>query len=426
MRGNLHQCLHNIAHVRNGDRVIEYLFEDLLVIDAATFLAGPGAATVLGDFGATVIKIEPPEGDRYRTLKGSYDIDYNWLLTSRNKKSIAIDLKRTEGIELVHDLVANADVFVTNFIGEHITRYQYEYERLAEINPRLIYAHVTGFGTKGPDVERRSFDATAWWASSGLMEFVRDKDVKPVTSAPGMGDHATSMSLFSAIACALYKRERTGKGSYVSTSLLANGIWSNGMALQGVIAGMDIGARKQATGLRNPFSSVYETRDGAYVLFSIVNAAREWPLVARALDREDWLDDPRFGSISKIIAHRYELIDMTQERIRELTLDELLPKLVSHEITHSHVKPMAEVVNDEQALANDIVVNVDPESEDYPRTVMSPISIGEESKVNPQRAPDVGADSIEVLSKHLNRSPDQIESLISNGIVYTEQQSLSR
>ena len=412
--------------MRNGDQVIEHLFEDLLVIDAATFLAGPGAATVMGDFGATVIKIEPPEGDRYRTLKGSYDIDYNWLLTSRNKKSIAIDLKREQGIQLVHELVQNADVFVTNFIGEHIMRYQYEYERLSEINPRLIYAHVTGFGTKGPDVERRSFDATAWWASSGLMEFVRDKDVKPVTSAPGMGDHATSMSLFSAIACALYKRERTGNGSYVSTSLLANGIWSNGMALQGVIAGMDIGARKQATGLRNPFSSVYETRDGAFVLFSIVNAAREWPSVARALDHEEWLEDPRFGSISEIIAHRYELIDLTQARVQELTLEELLPKLVEHEITHSHVKPMAQVVNDEQALANEMVVNADPESEDYARTVMSPITIDDEAKVDPQRAPDVGADSVEVLSKHLKRSSQEIKSLIESGVVYTEQKPLSR
>ena len=380
----------------------------------------------MGDFGATVIKIEPPEGDRYRTLKGAYDIDYNWLLTSRNKKGIAIDLKRDEGIRLVHELVQKADVFITNFIGEHITRYQYEYERLANINPRLIYGHVTGFGTKGSDVGRRSFDATAWWASSGLMEFVRDKDVKPVASAPGMGDHATSMSLFSAIACALYKRERTGKGSYVTTSLLANGIWSNGMALQGVIAGMDIGARKQATGLRNPFSSVYETKDGAFVLFSIVNASREWPQVARALNREEWLEDSRFSTMNEIIAHRYELIDMTQERIRELTLEELLPQLVEHDITHSHVKPMAEVVNYEQALVNEMVVSAEPESDDYPRTVMSPIAIENEKKVTPKRAPDVGADSIEILSKHLNRTSQQISTLIEQGVVYTEQKSLSR
>lgn len=404
-----------------GEADIEHLFDDLLVIDAATFLAGPGAATVLGDYGATVIKIEPPEGDRYRTLKGGHPIDYNWLLTSRNKKSIAIDLKQPKGIEIVHELVAKADIFVTNFIGEHLTRYQYEHERLAAINPRLIYAHVTGYGTQGPDTTRRSFDATAWWARTGLMEFVRDKDVQPVSSAPGMGDHATSMSLFSAIACALYKRERTGEGSYVTTSLLANGIWSNGMALQGVIAGMDISERKQRTGLRNPFSAVYETKDGAFVLFSIVNATREWPSVAHALGHPEWLDDPRFATFRDIIENRDVLIGFVRQRIQELTLAELLPKLVEYEITHSHVKPMSEVVHDEQARVNDILVDAEPSSDDYPQTINSPISLSNEEKVKPRRAPDIGANTREILESHLDLSGSEIEKLIEAGAVHTKQ-----
>ena len=404
----------------------DYLFDDLLVIDAATFLAGPGAATVMSDYGATVIKIEPPEGDRYRTLKGSHPIDFNWLLTSRNKRSVAIDLKTQAGIKLVHELVAKADVFITNFIGEHITRYQYEYERLAEINPRLIYAHVTGYGNTGPDQLRRSFDATAWWARSGLMEFVRDKDVAPVASAPGMGDHATSMSLFSAIACALYKRERTGKGSYVTTSLLANGCWSNGMALQGVIAGMDLSDRKQRTGLRNPFSGVYETKDGAFVLFSIVNATREWPAMARALGREDWLVDERFETVQSIIANRNELIEMVRDRVSAMNLDELLALLIEHEVTHSHVKPMGEVVEDEQLLVNEIMVEAEPDSEDYRRTIMSPIQLQHEEKVAPRRASDVGADTVEVLMNHLGHTKQEIDDLIASEIVFTTQQTPAR
>ena len=416
----------SISHARTGDRTIEYLFEDLLVVDAASFLAGPGAATVMGDFGATVIKIEPPEGDRYRTLKGSHPFDYNWLLTSRNKKSIAVDLTQARGIQLVHELVIKADVFITNFIGEQITRYQYEYERLSSINPRLIYAHVTGYGIKGPDYMRRAFDASAWWARSGLMEFVREKGVPPVTSAPGMGDHATSMSLFSAIACALYKRERTGKGSYVTTSLLANGCWSNGMALQGVIAGTDLSARKQSRGVNNPFAGVYQTHDGAFVLFTIVNAVREWVSLARALDREEWLTDPRFETLKSIIQHRIELIAMLKERIGGLTLCELLPKLVAHDVTHSHVKPMGEVVEDEQLRANEILVDAEPDSVDYRRTITSPIQIANEAKVSPKRAPDVGADSIEVLAQYLGRSPQDIDALISAGVVLAKQQGQQR
>lgn len=392
----------------------------MLVVDAATFLAGPGAATVMGDFGATIIKIEPPEGDRYRTLKGSYQIDYNWLLTSRNKKSIAVDLKQQGGIDIVHRLVEKADVFVTNFIGDHITRYQYEYERLSDINPRLIYAHVTGYGTEGPDVMKRSFDATAWWARSGLMEFVRNQHATPVTSAPGMGDHATSMSLFSAIACALYKREKTGKGSYVTTSLVANGCWSNGMALQGVIAGMDISARKQETGLRNPFANVYQTKDGGFILFSIVNANREWPNVTRALDREIWLEDPRFQSLASIIQNRVELIDMIQERIGSMGTQQALERLNQFEVTHSYVEPMSEVVADKQMRLNNIIVDVETESEDYKSTIMSPIQIEGENKVMPKRAPDVGADSVDVLKTQLDLTNAEIESLIARGIVLTE------
>ena len=391
------------------------------MLDAATFLAGPGAATVMGDFGATVIKIEPPEGDRYRTLKGSHPIDYNWLLTSRNKKSIAIDLKKREGIELVHHLVKKTDVFLTNFIGEQIKRYEYEYERLSEINPRLIYAHVTGYGTEGPDVMKRSFDATAWWARSGLMEFVRAKDATPVTSAPGMGDHATSMSLFSAIACALYKREKTGKGSYVTTSLVANGCWSNGMALQGVIAGMDISARKQATGLNNPFANVYQTKEGAYILFSIVNANREWPNVAKALDREDWLQDSRFETLALIIKNRLELIEMIQKIIGSMTLTEALERLARFEITHSYVEPMSDVVHDEQMHLNGVIIDAEPNSEDYQKTIMSPIRIGGEKKVAPKRAPDVGANTEEVLRTHLGLSEREINSLIEDEVVLIHQ-----
>ena len=405
------------------DETINYLFEDLLVIDAASFLAGPGAATVLGDFGATVIKIEAPSGDRYRSLKGNYPVDYNWLLTSRNKKSIAIDLKTERGIEVLHQLAAKADVFITNFIGDNLSRYQCEYERLKELNPKLIYAHVTGYGTEGADVMRRSFDATAWWARSGLMEFVRNKDVNPSISAPGMGDHPTSISLFSGIVCGLYKRQRTGEGSYVTTSLVANGCWSNGMAIQGAIAGMDMSGRKQATGLRSPFSHVYETKDGSYVLFSIVNAQREWPYLANALDHPEWLDDERFQTLALIIENRLDLIELIAACISVMELDELLSILVEHDITHSYVQPTTKVISDEQLFANNILVEAEGDSEDYPFTVNSPIFIDGEKKRKPRRASDVGADSSEVLKNILGLDSGAISDLIADQVIFDKQRT---
>ena len=391
------------------------------MIDAATFLAGPGAATVLGDYGATVVKIEAHEGDGYRRLKGQHHVDYNWLLTSRNKKSIAIDLKRAEGREIVHRLVEKADVFLTNFMGEQLTRYDCEYERLHQLNPRLVYAQVTGYGTKGPDVTKRSFDATAWWARSGLMEFVREKGVKPAIAAPGMGDHATSMSLFSAIVTGLYRRERTGRGGYVSTSLVANGVWSNGMALQGVIAGVNLSERRQATGMHNPFASAYQAKDGVYILFSIINTEREWPQLVKALDKDEWFGDPRFVDLRSIIANRHALIEMIQEEIGGMDSEKAGRVLTEFGITHSIVVQIEQVVDDPQLAVNEVIVDTNHPAEGFDKTIMSPIDIDAEAKKPPEIAPDVGANSREILHDILALSQAEIDSLVSSGVIATEQ-----
>ena len=396
---------------------MQYLFEDILVIDAATFLAGPGAATVLGDFGASVVKIEPPEGDRYRTLKGQWQIDYNWLLTSRNKKSLSIDIGTTEGKEIVHSLVQIADVFITNFIGDQLTKYQYEYERLNNLNPKLVYAHITGYGSKGPHVAKRGFDSSAWWARSGLMDYVREQGVHPSTSAPGMGDHATAITLFSGIVAALYRREKTGKGGYVSTSLLANGIWSNGMMLQGVLEGTDLSARRQTKGFNNPFHHCYTTADGHFILFTVINAEREWPSLAHALQHPEWIHDERFVDLYTLIQHRHELIELIQDCLSKLTIDQALECLEQHEVTHSWVQPNHRVVDDVQAAANDMIVETSDTGEDYQRTIMNPLHIDNAPKKPPRRAPDIGANSREVLSSYLGLSGGRIDQLVSKGVV---------
>lgn len=398
---------------------IQYLFEDLLVVDAASFLAGPGAATVLGDYGATVIKIEPHEGDGYRTLKGTHPIDYNWLLTSRNKKSIALDLKQAAGRKVLHGLAAQADIFLTNFISDDMTRYEVDYPTIKALNENVIFAHITGYGEQGPDIAKRAFDSTAWWASSGLMEFVRATGSEPGISAPGMGDHATSMSLFSAICAALYRRERTGKGCYVSTSLIANGVWSNGMALQGVLAGFNFSERRQQ-GIHNPFSRVYKTKDDAYVLLTIVNANKEWPKLAVSLGIEDLMFDPRFIDLRTLIQNRMELIEIFDKRFAESTLEDILEKLKVNEVTHSHVRPMAQVVDDPQLAVNDVIIETELEDEEYERTIMSPIQIEGEPKKLPTKAPDVGANSREILSTYLNLTDQDIEQLIQDEVVAVE------
>ena len=393
-----------------------YLLEGIRVIDAASFLAGPGAATVLADFGADVIKVEPPGGDGYRRLVGAYPVPYHWQLTSRNKRSIGLDISRPEGQGILHRLVAGADVILTNFLEHQLKRFRMTYGEIRGINPRIVFAQLTGYGTEGPEYERKGYDITAWWARSGLMDFVRDQGQTPLHAAPGMGDHATAMSMFGAVMTGLYRRERTGVGCHVSTSLAANGVWANGMAVQGVIAGMDLGAHKQERGWKNPLTNAYPTSDGRFVALAIINPAREWPLLARALGHPEWLDGERFGDHRTLMKKRRALIAAIGEATARFTQGKLMERLDAGGVTCGVVAPMGDVVHDEQLRASGVVIETGDEGEDYRYTVNSPIEVAEERKRPPARAPEIGAQTREIM-REAGYAGATIDGLIASGIL---------
>lgn len=395
---------------------MEHFLQDIVVVDAATFLAGPGAATMLGDFGAKVIKVEPPSGDGYRALVGRYPVPYHWLLTSRNKQSLALDLSKDAGQALLHQLIAKADVMTTNFMPEQLERYQMTYPTLQAVNSRLVYAHITGYGDIGPEAERRAFDVTGWWARSGMMEFIRDPGQTPLMPAPGMGDHATATALFAAIMSGLYKRERTGKGCRVSTSLAANGVWANGMALQGVIAGNDLAQHRQTVGWVNPLSAPYGCADGSYLVLTMINTQREFPQLCEALGHPEWLDDERFADIRQAMRNRNELQQLIAAAIGGLDFAEAARRLDAQGITYSKIQTMQEVLEDEQLQAAGIVVATGDTQGDYSQTIASPINISGETKKVPQRAPDIGADSLQVL-RDLDFAESYVQELVSAAVV---------
>ena len=395
---------------------MEHFLEDLVVVDAATFLAGPGAATMLGDFGAKVIKIEPPSGDGYRGLVGRYPVPYHWLLTSRNKESLALDLSKDSGQALLHQVIAKADVMTTNFMRSQLERYQLTYPTLKAINPRLVFGHITGYGDEGPEADRRAFDVTGWWARSGMMEFVRDPDQTPLMPAPGMGDHSTATALFGAIMSGLYKRERTGEGCHVSTSLAANGVWANGMALQGVAAGNDLAEHRQQAGWVNPLSAAYGCADGSYLVLTMINTAREYPQLCAALGHPEWLEDERFSDIRQAMRNRGDLQQMISDAFAQIDYAEAARRLDDEGITYSKVQTMSEVLVDPQLRAAGIVIETGDTQGDYELTISSPINMVGEVKKAPQRAPDIGANSLSVL-RELDFDEDYIQSLIGAGIV---------
>src|SRR5437899_10279977 len=379
------------------------IFEGLKVLDCASFIAAPAAATVLSDFGAKVIKIEPPgHGDPYRNLPNLPGYPHSphnfaWMLESRNKRSLALDLSKPEGQAVLHRLVAEADVFITNFPPAVRGRLGVTYAELAPLNERLIYASFTGYGERGQEANKPGFDSNAWWARSGMMDLVRpDHAGPPARSLPGMGDHPSALALFGAIVTALYRRERTGKGAHVSSSLMANGVWSNGLMVQASLCGASIPKRPPREHTFNAMTNHYRCRDGRWLLLSLLKEEREWPVLLECLERADLAADPRFATKADRHARARELSAIFDTIFAAKDLAEWRAILDAPGLIFGLVAEVEDIPGDRQMLENDVLV---PFEGDGTLTVNSPIWIEGEAKVKPRQPPGIGEHSDEVLRK---------------------------
>src|SRR4029077_20953187 len=223
--------------------------------------------------------------------------DYWWQLTARNKQSLAIDLKHSEGLVVLHRLVGSTDVFITNFPLPVRERLKIAASDLLAVNPRLVYGSITAYGEEGAEAARTGFDATAYWARTGLMDMVRaTTETEPVRSMPGMGDHPTATGLYAAIVTALYRRERTGKGGVAQTSLLQNGLWANGCYVRNRLPGEHVAPRPPRVETPSALANHYRCRDGRWFLMALHNEARQLPGFLKAIGAEHLAQDPRFAT----------------------------------------------------------------------------------------------------------------------------------
>src|SRR5216117_1414733 len=286
------------------------IFSGLKVVDFASFIAGPSAAVILSDFGADVIKVEPPKGELWRIgqkipPQPYSEEPYPFQLANRNKRSLTLDLKSPEAGKILEQLVKWADVFIVNTPHPARKKLKLEYDDVAQWNPRLVYADLTGFGEKGPDAALPGFDITAYWARSGLLSMTRDAGSPPTWPVAGSGDNATAVGLYSAIVTALYRRERTGKGSYVTTSLLADGVWSASVFIQAALCEASFFGLHDRTHPANAALNVYKASDGTW--FVLLVTPDKLAAVAKAIGRTDLLTDSRFSDPAKLIANMPQL-----------------------------------------------------------------------------------------------------------------------
>jgi crotonobetainyl-CoA:carnitine CoA-transferase CaiB-like acyl-CoA transferase len=377
------------------------IFHGLKVLDCASFIAAPAAATVLSDFGADVIKIEPPgAGDPYRNLPNQpgyprSEHNYAWHMESRNKRSIALDLAKPEAQAVLQRLVADADVFITNFPPTVRKKLGLTYEKLAPLNERLIYASFTGYGEKGEEADKPGFDSNAYWARSGLMDLVRaDETTTPARSIPGMGDHPCAMAVYGAIVTALYQRERTGKGAHVSSNLMANGMWAASVLAQAKLCGATFAERRPRERALNAVANHYRCQDGRWIMLSLLNEERQFPILARCLGRDDLIDDTRFATRAGRHAHSVELIHEFDAVFATRPLGEWRRILDGNGIVFGVVGILDDIPTDKQMIENEVLV---PFENDSMLTINSPIWIDGCRKVQPRKPPGIGEHSAEIL-----------------------------
>lgn len=401
------------------------LLSGIKVLEIATFVFGPGAGAILSDFGADVIKVESPGlGDPLRHAHKAppfmkCDFDYPWQQDNRNKRSIALNLKNDEGREVLLKLVREADVLITNFPPHVLERLQIRYEDLAPVNDQLIYGQITGYGEKGDDANTPGFDGNAYWARTGLMDAVRTAEGDPAMPSPAMGDHPSAMTMYAAIMTGLYKRERSGKGSKISTSLMANGLWAASSALSGILAGTKPYRRLNPAKPGSALVNYYRTKDERWISLIVIQEEKHWPNFIKAIERPDLATDPRFSELAIRFKHAKELGDIFREIFKTRNCDEWRERLRDNKITFSVVATFEDVIDDAQALENDMFIDVEGHNVGRGQAVNSPFWIEGSAKVPAHIGSALGADSVGIL-QDLGYEDSQIQQLTELGAIETQ------
>lgn len=399
--------------------------EGIRVLEVANWVAAPACGAILADLGAEVIKVEPVDtGDPYRSVTTSTRglvpaagrVNAAFENDNRGKRSVGVNLESPQGQEVVRRLARQVDVFLTNLLPRRQERYRLRYEDLAPLNPRLIYASLTGFGPEGPDRDKQGFDYTAFWVSSGIMATLGEPDLPPVTQRPGMGDHTTSLALTAGIALALFERERSGKGQRVDLSLLHTGLWVIAMDLMAALYEKEEVRKQSRASVTNPLFNYYRTGDGRWLHLTMLESDRYWPNLCRALGLEHLQDDPRFADHFRRMEHAAELIRILDDVFATRTLAEWGERLDREGCIWAPVRTLLEVTRYPQARANRYFVPVPHPAAGELEVVRAPFTFSRTYSEPSAPAPFLGQDTEAVLLER-GFSWEEIEALKEAGAI---------
>jgi crotonobetainyl-CoA:carnitine CoA-transferase CaiB-like acyl-CoA transferase len=399
--------------------------EGIKIVEVGGAGAMPLAGMLMASWGAEVIHVEPPgRGDIQREIMSQgvsgwvrqSKINYLWEHVNQNKKSIAVNIGTQKGQKIVYQLIASADIFLNNLRPYEMEKFNLSYEHASKINPKLIYANLTGYGTKGPEKNAGGFDSVAFWARSGVMELMHESETAPNISRPAYGDSITSISLLAGILGALFVREHTGIGQEVQVSLYNTATWVLGFDITScLITGQDT-LRPERRKMPNPIRNIYPTKDKRWIMLGMTNAQHYWPTFCKAIGYPELEKDPKFTTMEARGRNAEELVEFIESTFRKKTYSEWIEILSKNKLVWSPVLTPLEVTRDDQALANEFFVEIEHSRYGKIRMLNNPIKLSKTPAEFKVRAPDLGEHNEEVLKK-LGYSSEEMQELKVSGII---------
>ena len=372
------------------------------VVELGVWVAGPAAGGLLADWGADVIKVEPPDGDPQRRVFGAIGVGAQaavppFEVDNRGKRSVVLDLQQPESRQQMDRLLATADAFITNVRPRALRRLGLHHDEVLARQPNLVYGSLTGYGLEGPEADRAGYDVGAYWARSGLAHALVPPGQLPPAPRSAMGDHMTGLALAAGIVAKLLARERSGEGGLVATSLLRIGMYT---------LAWDIGIRLRFGKLEStrpreinkaPLLNCYQSSDGRGFWLLLLEADRHWPKLIAALGRDDLAADPRFADARTRRDHATALVAALDVAFGAVPYASLTAAFDEHDVWWAPINAIVDVIEDPQAAAAGGFVEMTPrDGEDPYRAVNGPLDF-DGRHLRPGLVPTLGEHTAEVL-----------------------------